>query len=83
MITNSIGGKPRHYRLIPEKHWEIDLEDLESQIDDTTRAILINNPSNPCGNILPISNLKGLLQIAERLVDLHQILDSSLMIPSC
>jgi len=51
---------------VPEKQWQIDLDDLESKIDDTTRAILINNPSNPCGNVLPIVNLKGLIEIAER-----------------
>jgi tyrosine aminotransferase len=54
------------YDLRPERGWEIDLEHLEAQIDERTRAILINNPSNPCGNVLPLSNLRGLLEVAER-----------------
>ena len=35
----------------PEKQWEIDLEHLESLIDATTKAIVVNNPSNPCGSV--------------------------------
>ncbi|KAI9920902.1 hypothetical protein PsorP6_001566 [Peronosclerospora sorghi] len=33
----------------PEKKWEIDLNQMQSLVDDRTKGILINNPSNPCG----------------------------------
>jgi tyrosine aminotransferase len=29
----------------------VDLAHLESQIDDKTRAIIVNNPSNPTGAV--------------------------------
>jgi tyrosine aminotransferase len=32
------------YNLDPKKQWDIDLENLESLIDDKTRAIMVNNP---------------------------------------
>ena len=37
----------KYYDLDPKNQWEVNLESLEAAIDDKTRAILINNPSNP------------------------------------
>jgi len=56
---------PRYYKCLPEKNWEIDLEDLASQIDDTTTAILINNPSNPCGSVFTKEHIQEILKVAE------------------
>ena len=47
-IANHYQGKARYYNLLPEQNWEIDLVQLDSLIDEKTRAIVINNPSNPC-----------------------------------
>lgn len=38
------------YNLDPEKSWDIDLKSMEKLIDEKTRAIIVNNPGNPCGN---------------------------------
>ncbi|KAI9914719.1 hypothetical protein PsorP6_008537 [Peronosclerospora sorghi] len=32
-------------------YWEIDLNQIQSLVDDRTKGILINNPSNPCGRV--------------------------------
>lgn len=40
------------YNLDPEKSWDIDLKNMEELIDEKTRAIIVNNPGNPCGNYL-------------------------------
>jgi tyrosine aminotransferase len=37
---------------------------LESLVDDTTVAIVINNPSNPCGSVFPKSHLRAIADIA-------------------
>ena len=37
----------RYFNLDPMKEWEVDLDHLESMINDKTKAILINNPGNP------------------------------------
>jgi tyrosine aminotransferase len=50
----------------PERNWEVDLEHLESLIDEDTSAILVNNPSNPCGSNFTEAHLKDILAIAER-----------------
>ena len=50
----------------PKQSWQIDLDHLESLIDDSTAAIVINNPSNPCGSVYPKQHLKDILNVASR-----------------
>jgi tyrosine aminotransferase len=66
VITQSLGGVVQYYNLLPDENWAVDLAHLEAQIDSRTKAILVNNPSNPCGNVLSRENLEGVLAIAER-----------------
>ena len=35
---------------------------LESLIDDRTRAIVVNNPSNPCGSVYSKEHLEAILE---------------------
>ncbi|CAK4077192.1 unnamed protein product [Aphanomyces euteiches] len=55
----------RYYDLFPEKNWEADTEQMASLIDNRTQAILINNPSNPCGSVFSKSHLEAILRVAE------------------
>ncbi|GLD91663.1 hypothetical protein PINS_up000196 [Pythium insidiosum] len=55
----------KFYDLLPEKNWEIDIDQLKSLIDDNTKAILINNPSNPCGSVFSKEHLEELLAVAD------------------
>jgi len=57
---------PRFYRLNPESGWEIDLPYLEKQINSETKAILINNPSNPCGSVFSRAHTKELIKICHK-----------------
>lgn len=56
----------KFYGLLAEKNWEADLEMMEAQIDSKTKAILVNNPSNPCGSVFSREHLLAILEIAER-----------------
>ncbi|KAI8637391.1 tyrosine aminotransferase [Parasitella parasitica] len=58
--------EPRYYDLVPENNWEADLLQMESLIDDKTSAILVNNPSNPCGSVYSRQHLEAILEIAEK-----------------
>lgn len=46
--------------------YNLDLVHLESLIDKNTVAIIVNNPSNPCGSVYNKQHLLDILQIAER-----------------
>jgi aspartate/methionine/tyrosine aminotransferase len=41
----------RHYDLVSERGWKVDLEAVQTLADDNTVAILITNPNNPCGSV--------------------------------
>lgn len=56
----------RFYKLLPEHDWEADLEHMESLIDGKTRAILVNNPSNPCGSNYSRQHLQAIIDLAQR-----------------
>ena len=46
----------------PDRSWEVDLDHLESLIDDRTKAIVVNNPSNPCGSVYSKEHLEAILE---------------------
>ncbi|ORC81574.1 putative tyrosine aminotransferase [Trypanosoma theileri] len=56
---------PKFYRCDPAKEWEIDLDHLRSLVDDRTRAVLMNNPSNPCGSNFSRKHLEDFLRVCE------------------
>lgn len=65
-LAEGFGIECRSYNLIPEKDWEIDLHHLEMLIDDKTAAIIVTNPSNPCGSVFSKQHILNILNIAER-----------------
>lgn len=66
VITESLGGSVKYYNLIAEKGWECDLQAMESIIDSKTKAIVINNPSNPCGSNFSSEHLLEIAKIARK-----------------
>ena len=44
--------------LYQKKGWEVDLDSIEALADENTVAMVIINPSNPCGNVLMSQHLK-------------------------
>ncbi|XP_030645924.1 tyrosine aminotransferase [Chanos chanos] len=65
-LAVSMGIKVKLYNLLPEKSWEVDLQHLESLIDDRTACMILTNPSNPCGSVYSKEHLQSLLSIASR-----------------
>lgn len=57
----------KYYDLLPDKGWQVDLESVRRLADDKTCAILVNNPSNPCGAVYSRSHLADVMGIAEEL----------------
>lgn len=65
-LAEGLGIVAKSYDLCPERDWEVDLDDLEAQIDESTAAIIINNPSNPCGSVFSRDHILDILNIAAR-----------------
>lgn len=57
----------RHYDLLPEKGWEVDLDAVEALADENTVAMAIINPGNPCGNVFTYQHLKKVAETARKL----------------
>lgn len=65
-LAEGLDIEVRYYELLPEQQWRADLRQLESLIDANTVALLINNPSNPCGSVYDEAHLLELIAICER-----------------
>ncbi|KAI5066469.1 hypothetical protein GOP47_0019093, partial [Adiantum capillus-veneris] len=62
-----MGVKVRYYDLLPEHNWEIDLGMLDMLTDRNTVAMIICNPSNPCGAVYNLEHLSKVVQKAAQL----------------
>ncbi|KAJ2707022.1 hypothetical protein FB645_001163 [Coemansia sp. IMI 203386] len=69
-LYNTVAGsrniETRLYNLVAERNWEVDIAHMESLIDQNTAAILINNPSNPCGSNFTKAHLNAILAVCDR-----------------
>lgn len=68
-IVRLLGATPVFYQLTPETGLYARAEALQACLTPRTRAIVLNDPSNPFGSLLPSTELD---KIAE-LVDAHQL----------
>jgi alanine-synthesizing transaminase len=63
-VLAKLGAVPNAYDLDEAHGWEPDIADIESKINDKTRALLLINPSNPTGAVYSRKTLEKLLEIA-------------------
>ncbi|XP_022149591.1 tyrosine aminotransferase-like [Momordica charantia] len=57
----------RHFNLMPEKSWEVDLDAVKALADNNTVAMVIINPNNPCGSVYTYQHLKEIAETARKL----------------
>ncbi|CAN6328902.1 unnamed protein product [Urochloa humidicola] len=57
----------RHYDLLPEKGWEVDIQCVEALADKNTVAMVIVNPNNPSGAVYTIQHLAKIAETARKL----------------
>jgi alanine-synthesizing transaminase len=60
------GGRAVHYLCDESAGWQPDLETVEAQVTERTKALVIINPNNPTGAVYSREVLLGLLDIARR-----------------
>ncbi len=59
-------GIPVELATLEEEDFQVNVERLESLINERTKAIVINSPSNPTGNCLTLDTMKRIAEIAEK-----------------
>lgn len=66
VLARTIDVHAKFYNLLPDQQWKVDLEMMDREIDDHTRAIVINTPSNPCGSVFDEAHIRQILEVAAR-----------------
>jgi len=59
-------GKPVMVPTDPENNFEISAADIEAQVTDKTKAILIGYPANPTGAVMTRDKLAEIAEVAQR-----------------
>ena len=61
-----IGGTPIPVRLLEDRGFELDVEQLIDRVGPKTRLIVINSPHNPTGGAIPEAGLRAIADVAAR-----------------
>jgi len=61
-----IGGVPVPVRLLEEKGYALDVDQLISKITAKTKLIILNYPHNPTGGVIPEAGLRAIADAAAR-----------------
>lgn len=59
------GGRPMPIRLREENDFRMVPDDVNQQVSNKTKAIIINSPENPTGSVLGKDDVKGIVEIAK------------------
>jgi aminotransferase len=60
------GGKPIMVPTSEKNNFEISAADIEAQVSDKTKAIMLGYPSNPTGAVMPRDKLETIAEVARR-----------------
>jgi aspartate/methionine/tyrosine aminotransferase len=61
-----IGGVPVPVRLIEEKGFGLDVDQLCAKVGPKTRLIILNYPHNPTGGVIPEAGLRAIADVAAK-----------------
>jgi aspartate aminotransferase len=62
--VKAVGGRPVHISAKMEDNWDLDPDLIEEHINESTRMVILNSPSNPTGNVLDEKILEKLNDLA-------------------
>jgi len=65
LAANS-GNEVRTFRLLPDKGWALDLDELDNGVNDDTGIIAVVNPNNPTGYIMSDAEMDAVVAAAAR-----------------
>src|SRR5207245_9130156 len=61
-----IGGNPVPVRLLEDKGFALDVDQLVSRVSPKTRLIILNYPHNPTGGTIPETGLRAIADVAAK-----------------
>ena len=64
-MINFVGGVPVPMKLLSDRDFRIDIDEVSTQITPNTKLMIINSPNNPCGSIIEHSDLEELARLAK------------------
>ena len=64
-MINFVGGVPVPMKLLSDRDFRIDIDEVSTQITPKTKLMIINSPNNPCGSIIEHSDLEELARLAK------------------
>jgi aspartate aminotransferase len=65
-IIETMGAKAVPIPLSEEKGFSFDMEAFQRQVNERTRLVIINSPSNPTGGIIPPEDLETIAEAARQ-----------------
>lgn len=65
-IIETMGAIPVPIGLSEEKDFSFDMEQFRAKVNERTRLIIINSPSNPTGGIIPEEDLQVIAEAAQK-----------------
>lgn len=63
-MINFVGGVPAPIKLLSERDFEIDVDEVAAAITPRTTLMILNSPSNPCGSVVERQTLRQLADLA-------------------
>ncbi len=69
------GAKPVPVPLREENEFALDVDELAGLLNENTRLLILNSPSNPCGGVLSKADMDRLAQVLEAYPDLWILSD--------
>jgi aspartate/methionine/tyrosine aminotransferase len=65
-VLKFVKANIKYLPLREENNFSFDLDELKSLITNKTKLVIINNPQNPTGGIIPLDDLKELANLSEK-----------------
>ncbi|MBI4531128.1 MAG: pyridoxal phosphate-dependent aminotransferase [Candidatus Latescibacteria bacterium] len=69
------GATPVPMRLLEEKGYHPDMDDLGRKMTDRTRLLILNSPENPCGSVLTRDELETIADVVNQWDNLYVMTD--------
>lgn len=64
-VPASLGAEVSLWRMDPANKWKLDIEELKKMTKENTKMIILNNPNNPTGQIIPKPQLEEIVEFAQ------------------